>query len=424
MAQQNIIIGEADAKQGDTYFDAFTKVEANFTDLYESRPQNIVVVNKLSDFPAPSGDAIFLVANTTYYIGANIETEYRFVMANGVRITSNNPFGPMIIYTGSGVMFSGSDVTVAFSNTFLMSNTASQFFSFESTGIDGDTFGLEVMTIVGAAKFGTFTNLRSVNITNIACFDLADGLTIAGTTNWEAFTIFRLNFNTEEESFTGIDLGTSIQTTTEINNLVVIAGAGSIGITGLANNGNIAPNFIATVQSCEFGPLVTPLTNITVDDIRFIFANNSNIRNSTVNANPYLNVSTIVPIAGAGTYVKINQGNWLSSNNSRLSVSSDGDITNLLEIPIKLQVVGSVTISKVGGGSDLITAELVYNDNPSNSESQITEIGSDNNTPTNIGLNGIFDLQPNDTVSIWVANQDSTANVVVSYAKFTALRVI
>jgi len=34
MAQQNITIGTADAGNGDTLFAAFTKTEANFTDLY------------------------------------------------------------------------------------------------------------------------------------------------------------------------------------------------------------------------------------------------------------------------------------------------------------------------------------------------------------------------------------------------------
>jgi len=34
MAQDNIIIGTADAGDGDTLFAAFTKIEANFTELY------------------------------------------------------------------------------------------------------------------------------------------------------------------------------------------------------------------------------------------------------------------------------------------------------------------------------------------------------------------------------------------------------
>ena len=36
MTQQNITIGPANAKQGDDLFSAFTKTEANFTELYDS----------------------------------------------------------------------------------------------------------------------------------------------------------------------------------------------------------------------------------------------------------------------------------------------------------------------------------------------------------------------------------------------------
>lgn len=424
MTQQNIVIGDADAKQGDTYFDAFTKIQANFTDLYNSSPNNIVVINSESDFPAPVAGVISLADNTTYYIGSTITTSNRFNVGNGVRITSNNPFGPAIVYTGTGVMFSGTNVTVVFSNILLMSDTASEFFNFQTTTSDGDTIGLEVMTVMGSSKLGTFDNLRSLNITNIACFGLTDGITIEGTTNWQALSLFRLNYNTEETGFTGIDFTTSVQTTAEIFNMVVIAGSGSVGISGLANNGNVAPNFIFTIESCEFGSLVTPLNGITVDDIRYIFSNNSNLRNSTVNANPYLTTATTVTITSPSTYEKINQSNWSSTNNSRLSVSADGDIANTLEIPIKIQVIGSITLEKVGGGSDLLTARLVYNDDPDDSQSVVTELGTDNSNPTNIGLNGLFDLQPNDSVSIYVANQDGTANVVVNYANFTVLRVI
>ena len=47
MAQQNLIIGAADAKEGDTYFDAFTKTQANFTELYTDVGENTeaIVVN-------------------------------------------------------------------------------------------------------------------------------------------------------------------------------------------------------------------------------------------------------------------------------------------------------------------------------------------------------------------------------------------
>ena len=43
MTQQNITIGAADAKAGDTLFSAFTKAEANFTDLTETYLLNLKI---------------------------------------------------------------------------------------------------------------------------------------------------------------------------------------------------------------------------------------------------------------------------------------------------------------------------------------------------------------------------------------------
>ena len=48
MAQQNINIGTANAKAGDTLFSAFTKTEANFTELYTDVGANTAAIALLS----------------------------------------------------------------------------------------------------------------------------------------------------------------------------------------------------------------------------------------------------------------------------------------------------------------------------------------------------------------------------------------
>jgi hypothetical protein len=45
MAQQNIVIGPANQGSGDTLFDAFTKVQANFTELYIDDTGDVNSVN-------------------------------------------------------------------------------------------------------------------------------------------------------------------------------------------------------------------------------------------------------------------------------------------------------------------------------------------------------------------------------------------
>jgi hypothetical protein len=425
MAQQDIIIGAENAKQGDTLFSAFTKAQANFTDLYDlaGGANNIVIINDLDDFPAASGGVITLDDNITYYISNNIVTADRFECGTNNIITSNNPFANALIYTGVGDMFTGVNVSFAVDRGVISCPNA-QPFNFSATAGNSPTFGLNLTTIAQCQKCGTFDNLRSINITNTGFFDCSDGFTISGADNWDTIAVNRLRLDGGTSVFTGFDLTTSLHRTFEISNYVILGGSGTVGMSGLANSANIEPDFISTVSQCEFTSGVTPLSGITIDDIRFSFLSNSGLQDSTIDANPYLTTATTVTINTIGTYEKINQGNWLASEESRLSVSTDGDVTNLMEKPVKIQINGSVTLEKIGGGADLLTARLVYNDLPNDPQSIITELGTDNTNPTNIGLVGIFNLNPGDSISIYVANQDSTANVIVNYAKFALLRVL
>jgi hypothetical protein len=425
MTQLDINIGAANGKQGDTLFDAFTKTQSNFSELYDSaiNANNIVIVNSVEDFPAPSGGVITLQDNITYQIGGNVSTSDRFQCGLNNVITCNNPFANALIYTGVGTMFTGVNVSFLIERGIISCPNA-QAFDFSATVGNFPTFGLSLVTIVSCQKCGTLDNLRSMNVTNAGFFDCTDGITLEGTDNWDTITVSRMRIDGGTNVITGFDLSTSLHRTFELVDYIVLGAVGTIGVSGLPNNANIESGFIATVEQCEFTVNVTPLSGVTIEDVRFSFLNNSGLQDSTIDANPYLTTPTTVVISAAATYEKINQGNWSFSEASRLSVSADGDVTNLMEKPVKVQVNGSITIEKIGGGSDLLTARLVYNDLPNDPASVITELGTDNTQPTNIGLVGIFTLGPGDSISIYVANQDSTSNIVVNYAKFGLLRVL
>lgn len=423
MAQEIINIGTANAKQGDTLFDAFTKVNGNFTDLYGNVPDIEVVINSEADFPDAVGGVITLQGNTNYIIGNTIVTANRFVSGDGTTITSRNPFFPAIIYTGSGTMFSGVNVNFALDRMGISCPNGACF-DFSSSPGQGSTFGLNIVSIFECDSVGVFDNLRAINWTNSSAFLARQGLVVSGSDNWEVLSIIRMGLTTSEASFVGLDLTTSVHRSVEINNYVLNGVLGSVGISGALSSANITPNFVASVAQCEFAPPTTPLSGIGEDDIRYSFLGNSGIPNSTVSANPYLTAQTTVTINTAGVYEKINQSNWASTVSSRVQVTSDGDIINLLEDEIKVQLTGTCTVEKVGGGTDLITARLVYNDDPTDSSSAITEVGTQNGQPTNISLTGVFTLQPGDSISIYVANQGSTSDVVVDYAKFSVLRLL
>jgi hypothetical protein len=199
-----------------------------------------------------------------------------------------------------------------------------------------------------------------------------------------------------------------------------------VGISGLTNSANLQAGTIAAVNDGGFIGGVTPLVGITVDDIRWSFANNSNLENSVVAANPYLDPlasPVTVTIAAPATFVKINQGSWLSSLSKKLSVSVDGDVTNISEIPLQLDCNGFVTMQKVGGGSDRLAARIVLNDLPNDPASVLTENFTQNSQPTSVPLVGLFTLQPGDSISLYVANLNGIADIEVDNARFINFRL-
>ena len=61
MAQQDINIGAADGGTGDTYFDAFTKTQANFTEVFNSIDSiGVVFIGGESDFEIQNEKTITL----------------------------------------------------------------------------------------------------------------------------------------------------------------------------------------------------------------------------------------------------------------------------------------------------------------------------------------------------------------------------
>jgi len=65
MAQQNITIGAADTKTGDTLFSAFTKTEANFTELYTDVALNTAAIAAIPTFNATTDIIVDRVLEAT-----------------------------------------------------------------------------------------------------------------------------------------------------------------------------------------------------------------------------------------------------------------------------------------------------------------------------------------------------------------------
>ena len=404
-----------------TLADAVNEVGNNTAD-------NTRVINTESDFPPAVNGVITLEDNINYIIGKPITTENRFQLGLNNSMTARNPLTPYLIYTGTGDMFTGVDTP------FIMYDIALVCPSAQAFNITGTNFGTFVLftkvLVIFAQKWGTFNNTDTLDITNSGSLNVEDGISLVGTDYWKLLTIDRLSIKTTNPTCIGLDFGSSLHPTVKVGSMEVQGVVGTVGISGLPNSGNIVSGAIASVNEGGFIPkdTVTPLVGITLEDIRWSFRDNSGLMNSIIAANPYLDSAalplTVDVLNNNGDFYKINQGSWLHTIDSRLTVTTDGDVINATEQTITLDVNGFVTMEKQGGGGgDYLVARIAYDGDPNDPQSIITENGSENNDPTSVPIVGIFVLAPGKGISLWVANTDSGSNIIITNAKFINFRL-
>lgn len=407
----------------------FTQLKKlNVTDKLYAAGQSVVkdnlkIINNLrnlEDIAPVSNGRYVLSANTVYDFSAlnGVTLPYAFdVSAGGVVIKADTALYAMLFYFGTDSLFLGANLDIRNITIFAPS---AEIFNLTKTG-SADYFLANTILIAAAAKYGTL-DVNDFNIINCGSIDVADGFTLNGS-EWNTTRADGLNLQSTSPTFVGFDITGAVLSDPKFDSVVVNAPAGAVG---LKSNGNsdIQAGELCSWANGNFSGGVTPLDGgVTVADTRFDFSSNGGLEDSIIAANPYLTTSTTVAIAATNTFVKINQNNWSSTVSERLSVSVDGDVENISEQPIRIDFTGFVTMEKVGGGSDYVVARLVLNDDPADASSVITENGTENNQPTSVPLVGIFTLQPGDSVSIWVANTDSTSDIVISNAKFTNFRL-
>lgn len=385
-------------------------------------PENTVIINEVDDLlPYESGGKYVLDGNMVYDFGAlnGVTIPYAFdVSAGGVVIKAETALYPMITYMGTDDLFTGPNLDI---RNITIVAPSSEVFNLTKSGGGGDYFLCNTVLVAFAQSWGTF-DLNDLNIINSGSISLQQGVTLKGTA-WNTARIDGLNLQSVSGSFIGFDISAATLSDPKFDSVVMNAPAGAVGIQS-TGNANIQTGEICSYANGNFTGGMTPLGGgVSVGDIRFDFSSNGGLEDSIIAANPYLTTPTTVVIPSSKTYVKVNQGNWSNTIGERLSVSSNGDVENISEQTIRIDFTGFVTMEKVGGGADYVTARLVLNDNPSDPESVVTENGTENTQPTSVPVVGIFTLDPGDSVSIYVANDDSSSNISIRNANFTNFRL-
>ena len=418
MAQQLIAIGIADAKAGDTLFTGATKINDNFTEVYDSLGQNnTVYLRSEADLPNQTATTWTMDANIPYKIAASFSTSLQCIPNAGSSLRGDNLTAYTISFTGTGAMFRGTDVDFYINNLSIDPGIANTAFEFDDTVGGVRLFIVENLQVDNCAVWGKFTDMRLAQVINCDVRNAAQGLQFFGTAGI-TWSVSRFSLASTSAAFKAVDLGTATAALAEFSNMFVTAPAGAFGVSGLANNGNIPVGRLGTIHACEFLGGMTDLENITIDDVRWDFQNNNPTQDTQPDALSSFHsnaTETIITASSSdGSNAVVIAGTWVFVQASHFTATAGGRFTYIGERILKGPVDVSVGLISSGGGSITVEVYIAVNGVP------IIDSGIDvsisGSTAANLSIPWQLTFQPGDYIEVVVENQSNTTNIIADHA--------
>lgn len=435
MAQQLIGVGTvANDRTGDTWRDAFIKVNANETELYKNavidKVFTVTTLQDIKDIPGivESGNDLIVSSLGTFTVqvrGAIDMSPFRFKCVGdttGVVLFKGLNQGAHLLITNHPVsMFDFEDCT-------LLHEDMSCFAAFASDGVSnvrnssGQKLKNSFRSINGfynLSNYGSFTDLATVS-SFIPGFN---GNAVSGPKFFGNFK--RIAFEDMQfENLTGIaiDLGSATFDSFLFDG-VYTPTATNVFIAGLASSGNVNAGGQALIHDVRFEGVFDPtLTNILASDIRWDFNNSSPLADSTNAADFFLiGGSETITTGSAGDWQEIGIPgaggvSWDSDISDRFTIGTNGVATYIGEMDVTLRITARATVEKVGGGSNILETRLAKNWTGAASDGGLAKsrAQTQNATPTTVPVGALVPVVKNDNLRLIFSNTDGTADIIAS----------
>jgi hypothetical protein len=372
---------------------------------------NVDVIYSVSDFAIQDATTITLSANTAYIFSAPITTSKRFIVGAGVSILSYTNFVQTLEYTGTGVMF-----TIASGNVSIYALRFScpngTVFSYTGAG----QLQMERSSCLSCVNVGTINavGITSFNWTNCSFPAISgNGLVFNGEFFVCSFT--KQYHQTTNASGILFDITSATFSTFEMADVEFIGVAGTKSIKGASGSANVLSNSVATVSSSGLaGGGATPLTGISITDIRWAFSGNSGVEDTIEDALIYFRNNVTQTVIGVANTPYLVAGTWVQSRASKFTTTSAGRATFTAERPITVPVDIAAQLKMASGGTVNVTVYLAKNGSVI-SDSAITASVS-SSALTGVNIHWQLTLNPNDYLEVFVANNTNTINVIADQA--------
>lgn len=428
MAQQNINVGTRDAKDGESLFDAFTKVEANFTDLYSSGSNSTILVRDASDFGVIDSTKIYVIDGFIDMGSTTIQVPSSGINIQGYSTNISGLFSSASTYTmfqGSGagnVFIVDCDLSVSGVNSKVLdlSNGGTAAFEIVNVNftnctnigeINGYRQGLEIntsrfggnprLTLSGAWTGGYFIStsiVRGINSASYFLFNAGTGFTMQSR--------FRTNQNID------LPLGVGLLDFSDAN----FPNSSTLQLIDMI----VTRNGVLDSEDTGYTP------NITADNLSCRWKGNTGLPNTFEGGAVNNSAEAATVVSATSTFYDLN-GTWDTSELVHFDSPANGQLRNLGDTPTAFTVQGQFVLES--GANDIVELKVVvfrsststFVDGQSIRRPIANSLGGDD--VAYYVVNSNITLNQNDYVKIQVANNTSTANIIAkddSYFKVDA----
>lgn len=368
-----------------------------------------VVVSQESDLPVPVAGIITLADDTDYLFVQDLTTSNRFVKGDNQVLRAADSSIVKLTYTGVDTMFTSVDKSNKITKIKLNAPNG-KLFDITATS-PGKVFQFVNATVESCDTIGTIGSMTAVQLSDVAWNDnITDGLLLTGS-----FTFFFIGLNiVTQNSGDFLDLGTAtFDGFTGTNIFATLAGGTSL-LKGAASSANINSGGLGVLENTRKNGAGSILSGITVDDARWNFAINDDIPDTRPDGLLSMqgNVTNTV-ISGIGTPVLV-AGAWVVDSTSQMIGTTAGRLTYNGGKNAKLPITSSVTVSPISGGTISVSAEIAINGTvvSGSKRSASTSAGGS----SSITIPWQFDFATTNFVEVFVTNEDSTVDLLVSSA--------
>lgn len=378
-------------------------------------PAAYTVINSVSDFPAPVGNVITLPAGVYWVNGPIVMGDINIVLEKDATFFAATAFRDQLIWTtgtGPRVTFTGTggDESYEVRNLSFVDTTGEDLVAV--TAQPRDIF-FRQSVLVG--------NGGTLSVSQIFLFDASQligatkGFTFTGVSR---FLFMRFSGMDGGGIQTGplLDFGTSTWDRISINDVGFLTTAGQTAITGAVASGNLKVSGRGEVVLARFEGVGTPLVDITVDDLKWLFAANTFIGNSFVIGHAELGDNTTETSApNTGPLVLI-AGTYTQSLDKRFTTSAAGVMTYEGLNPRAFQIQVQMAAEMASGGTKNCAFQVFHTPFATGTP---VGLGSDfdidiSNQGTSVGLLDGVELMTGDTLEVRTRNEVDTVNILVT----------